>query len=98
MPSRSEPHYFARDFWREKGRNGMRPRLPRQYLKLFDQAGPDQIRGEASSNYLYSTVAAAEIACARPDAKIVAIFREPTDFVHAYYIQRRRSPLPDYEP
>jgi hypothetical protein len=47
------------------------------YLRLFDAARPGQLRGEASPSYLADAVAPYAIARARPDARILAILREP---------------------
>src|SRR5712672_1051216 len=79
MPDLKEPWFFAED---------MRPRFqpPRSappfetldaYLELFQDAGPGQRIGEASSSYLWSRTAASSIAALRPDARIIAILREP---------------------
>jgi hypothetical protein len=84
-----EPWFFATD---------MRPRFkpphvgdpPRDlaaYAALFAGAGPGQRAGEASSSYLWSTTAARGIAEAAPDARIIAILREPTSFLRSLHLQ-----------
>jgi hypothetical protein len=89
MPDLKEPWFFAED---------MRPRFqpPRSappletldaYLSLFDPAGPDQRIGEASSSYLWSSTAASGIAALRPDARIIAILREPASFLRSLHLQ-----------
>jgi Sulfotransferase domain len=89
MPELKEPWFFASD---------MRPRFqpPRsgppvdtleQYLELFDGAGLEQLSGEASSTYLLSRTAASDIARAKPDAKIIAILREPASFLRSLHVQ-----------
>jgi hypothetical protein len=57
------------------------------YLSLFDGARADQHVGEASTSYLWSRTAAARIAAARPDARIVAIIREPASFLRSLHLQ-----------
>lgn len=88
MPRVKEPRYFAFD---------MRSRLSevvaahRQtlegYLRLFVGARQDQLIGEASPQYLRSHVAAAEIAKLAPQARIIAILREPVSFLRSFHLQ-----------
>jgi Sulfotransferase family len=93
MPELKEPWFFAAD---------MLPRFqpPRsatpletldEYLALFDGAGPEQRTGEASSSYLWSATAARRIAELRPDAKIIAILREPASFLRSLHLQLLRT-------
>jgi hypothetical protein len=58
-----------------------------EYLSLFDGAAPGQRTGEASAWYLWSQSAAAAIAELRPDARIVAILREPASFLRSLHMQ-----------
>ena len=57
------------------------------YLALFAGAGPEQIIGEASPSYLRSHEAAARIAAVAPEARIIAIFREPASFLRSFHLQ-----------
>jgi hypothetical protein len=57
------------------------------YLQLFAHARPGQRIGEASSSYLWSPVAARRIAEVQPDARIVAVFREPASFLRSLHLQ-----------
>jgi hypothetical protein len=57
------------------------------YLSLFAGARPEQLIGEASPSYLRSTLAAQRIAAVAPDAKIVALFREPASFLRSFHLQ-----------
>lgn len=82
MPFHKEPLYFGSDLTR---RYGAMSRL--DYLRLFRAAGPDQRVGEASAWYLYSARAAGEIADEAPDARIVAMFRDPVDVMYAQHSQ-----------
>ena len=63
------------------------PRTLDDYLALFVAAGPNQRSGEASPSYLCSPVAAGRIAQLAPDARIVAILREPASFVRSLHMQ-----------
>ena len=66
---------------------GALPRTLEEYLALFAAARPDQRAGEASPSYLHSPVAAGRIAQLAPDARIVAILREPASFVRSLHMQ-----------
>jgi hypothetical protein len=62
-------------------------RTLQEYLSLFDAATQQQRIGEASPMYLWSATAAARIAEVQPDARIIAILREPTSFLHSLHLQ-----------
>lgn len=83
MPELKEPHFFATDL-------GAYPSVKtlKDYLELFAAAGPAQIcRGEASVYYLRSSVAIPKIREFNPDAKIIAMFRNPVDMVYSLHSQ-----------
>jgi hypothetical protein len=89
-----EPWYFSRDnpHPQENGERslaftGRKEVAFEDYLALFEEALPGQKVGEASSSYLWSTSAAARIAAVRPDARIIAIFREPASFLRSLHLQ-----------
>src|SRR5271165_1057296 len=79
MPAVKEPRFFASDQRSKYARQppSGRPRTLDDYLSLFAAARPEQRAGEASPQYLRSTVAASAIAAVQPDARIIAILREP---------------------
>jgi hypothetical protein len=64
-----------------------RPDTLEEYLALFAQARPGQHIGEATPSYLRSHDAAERIAALRPDARIVAILREPASFLRSFHLQ-----------
>lgn len=84
MPAQKSPHYFASE-------SGAAPERPpntlEDYLALFDDARPDQLLGEASPSYLRSHTAAALIAEVQPEARIIAILREPASFLRSLHLQ-----------
>jgi hypothetical protein len=89
-----EPWYFSRDNphpqtsgERSIAFTGRRAMTADEYLSLFTDARPGQRVGEASTSYLWSTSAAQRIAQARPDAKIIAIIREPASFLRSLHLQ-----------
>jgi hypothetical protein len=89
MPDLKEPWFFSpemRSPFRDKV-SGVRPETLQEYLALFSPAGPDRRAGEASSSYLTSLTAARRIAEVQPDARIVAILREPASFLRSLHFQ-----------
>jgi hypothetical protein len=92
MSEVKEPQFFATDQRSRLSRRGEQPsaRRPRTldaYTALFAAAGAEQLVGEASPQYLRSKVAAGAIAALRPDARIVAILREPASFLRSFHLQ-----------
>jgi len=61
------------------------------YMALFAGARPDQRVGEASPAYLRSGLAASRIAAVAPQARIIAILREPTSFLRSFHLQSVRG-------
>ncbi len=90
MSSVKEPEFFASDIWTRVGEG--------EYRRMFDDSDETQISGEASPNYLFSEVAAQRIADWNSEARIVAILREPMDFLYSYYLQLRRNATGFHEP
>lgn len=91
MPRLKEPRFLAADMAprpeqaaepRERGY----PQTLDEYLALFDGARPDQRVGEASTFYLWSQTAAARIAELQPQARIVAVLREPASFLRSLHL------------
>jgi hypothetical protein len=89
-----EPRFFAPElrsrFLRSRLRGLVPSKLPDTldgYLALFAGAGVEQRVGEASPSYLRSTAAAERIAEVQPDARIIAIFREPASFLRSFHLQ-----------
>jgi len=89
MPGLKETRFFAQELRSRFLRLGPRvlPETAEQYAALFASAAPSQRTGEASPSYLRSRSAAARIAEMRPDAKIIAIFREPAAFLRSFHLQ-----------
>jgi len=80
-----EPRYFAEDF-------SDRPiKEDRSYLDLFKDAPADALLGEATTDYLASEVAVDRILAVRPDAKFIAMLRNPVDMVFAMHAQERKN-------
>ncbi|HTU79278.1 MAG TPA: sulfotransferase [Solirubrobacteraceae bacterium] len=90
MPENKEP-YFLADELRPPAATprtfGHTPATLDEYMGLFAPAAPEQRTGEASAPYLWSRTAARRIAELRPDAKIIAILREPASFLRSLHLQ-----------
>jgi hypothetical protein len=83
MPTLKEPHFFASDL-------GSYPpiRTLQEYTKIFAGSSARHLRiGEASVYYLRSSVAIANIRDFNPDARIIAMFRNPVEMVHSLHSQ-----------
>jgi len=89
MCEEKEPWFFSSELYSRAP-----PRTPigipetlEDYLALFAAARPDQRAGEASTTYLWSAKAASAIAAVQPDARIIAILREPASFLRSLHLQ-----------
>lgn len=96
-----EPCYFARDLAADRTGGFLRFEDDRErYLALFEPAADAAVVGEASTRYLYSKDAAQLIAAQQPDARIVAVLRNPVDMIaslHAHKLAGGTEDLPDLE-
>ena len=77
-----EPHYFAPDFPTVR-----QVETIEDYERLFADAERTQLRGEASVLYLSSKEATAAILRRRPDAKLIAMVRNPLDMFVSWHNQ-----------
>jgi Sulfotransferase domain len=84
-----ESRYFAPELRTRFHRFGP-DRLPHtleEYLRLFTAAREDQRAGEASPSYLRSRHAAERITQLQPEARIIAILRDPASFLRSFHLQ-----------
>jgi len=87
MSAVKEPHYFSLDPERrhkavDRAQKPWADSLTYdadQYLRLFEAVDGERAIGESSSNYLCSAVAAERIKRQLPEARLVAILRDPVD-------------------
>lgn len=86
-----EPYYFAKDLCHE-GPGAFRQKTLDAYLACFADAGETQVCGEASATYLLSRRAAREIHAFDPDARCIALFREPVSFLRSLHLQLLKNP------
>src|SRR6202161_3650383 len=87
MPAVKEPSYFVPELRIGKRSTQRYPKTIEEYEALFADAEPGQLAGEATTAYLWSRDAARRIAQLRPDAKIIAILREPASFLRSLHLQ-----------
>jgi hypothetical protein len=85
-----EPMFFAKDCLEERSKYTRPTKYGTfdGYSSLFQDVKIEKIIGESSTRYLYSRVAARRIFNYNPSAKIIALFREPADFLISYHAQQ----------
>lgn len=93
MTELKEPMFFAEDLRRRfrPPRCGPLPTTVDDYLALYVGASQGQVRGEASTGYLVSRVAARRLASHRAETRVIAIFREPVAFLRSLHVQLLRE-------
>ncbi len=70
-----------------------------EYRTLFEGVTDETAVGEASHSYLYTPEAPDRIRHYVPEAKLLAILRNPVQRAHShfwYHVQHGREPLPDF--
>ncbi len=87
MPDLKETLFFARELHPGLKESDPQPDTLDEYLALFAGAQPGQRAGEASPSYLRSRMAAGRIAQLQPQARIIAILREPADFLRSMHLE-----------
>ncbi len=91
MPELKETRFFAPELHPGTRGDGLHPGTLEEYLALFAPAAPGQRAGEASPSYLRSEHAAARIAEVAPQARVIAILREPASFVRSLHLELLRD-------
>jgi hypothetical protein len=95
MPECKEPMFLAGDMSPRRGhesepRELQYPQTLQDYLALFEDATPRQRAGEASTFYLWSRTAASRIGELAPDARVIAILREPASLLRSLHMMYLR--------
>lgn len=70
------------------------------YLRLFSDGSHERIRGEASTGYLHTPGVAERIRHHVPEAKLMAILRNPIDRAYSAFLHAQRlglEPMSDFE-
>jgi hypothetical protein len=95
LSSSKEANYFAFEGepldYRGPGADFVNNSVPTwdAYLKLFTEAPNDAVIGDISPLYLYAPKAAERIRARLPDAKLVAILRNPIDQAFSHFLYAR---------
>ena len=93
MSPRKEPHFFEgmhSDFYRP-GRTTLPVTDLADYQALFEGVTDEKAIGEASASYLYSPKAPALIKRSIPDARLIAILRNPADRAYSNFLHCVRA-------
>ncbi|MHB8233754.1 MAG: sulfotransferase family protein [Solirubrobacteraceae bacterium] len=88
----NEPRFFAPELrLRDFRRTNETPKDLDEYKAWHAGAAPDQIVGDVTPSYLWSKQAAELIAKAQPEARIIALLREPASFLRSFHLQLLQS-------
>ena len=90
MCADKEPHFFCSDLHEQcKELHGklikFRYTSEPEYQSLFQGVKDELVIGEASTSYLYSSLAAEKIHGFNPNAKIIVLLRNPIDLMNSWY-------------
>ena len=89
MSPMKEPFYFSPDVTSGPRRRQLRHGRDEQaYLELFADAAEQRWVGEASTAYMVSSVAAGLVKEFVPDARLIAMVRNPVEVTHALHGER----------
>ena len=100
IPKVKEPNFFGyentkiEDFGGDAGEiNHYRNSVTnlQDYLALFNDARPGQIKGETSNTYMYHAGAPQRIKHYNPDMKLIAILRQPAGRLYSRYMHLARE-------
>jgi hypothetical protein len=90
MSPNKEPHWFSR-VQPAQGQDSRPVTSQEEYLQLFKGWNGEPAIGEASPSYLWDEKAPYRIKEAVPDAKIIAIVRDPVERAYSHYLMRVRE-------
>jgi hypothetical protein len=81
-----EPAFFSTEL-RIRDTPAETPKTLSDYATWFGAARPEQLVGDVSVSYLWSQQAPSLIAKAQPEARVIALLREPSQFLHSMHMQ-----------
>ena len=88
VPREKELYFFERDdLWRHG---------PAWYAERFAASGGEIAVGEGSPSYMYWPVAVDRMATVLPEAKLIAILRNPVERAYSHYLQWRFNKLREH--
>ncbi len=90
-------HYFDQNYWR--GERWYRGHLPSTFVRRRQErrVGAPIVTGEASPYYLFHPAAAERAARMFPNAKIIAVLRDPVMRTHSHWKERRRNDMEELD-
>ena len=97
---KKEPNFFGYEFTKVEDFNGDEQEIRHfnesvtnidDYLQLFEGAETGQMKGETSNTYLYHDIAPERIKHYVPNAKLIAIFRQPAERLYSRYLHLARE-------
>jgi hypothetical protein len=100
MSKNKEPQFFAYEGWQpdycgpgdaDAAANRLSVTNLKDYQDLFREVNQEKAIGEASTHYLYTPEASKRIKHYIPDAKLIAILRNPVDRAYSAYLHLRRD-------
>lgn len=94
VPRVKEPCYFAFAGYNEPfcgPGDDARVRSEAEYLALFEQAPDAKMAGEASPLYLWHPDAPARIRASVPNARLIAVLRNPADRAFSHYVHHKMA-------
>ena len=80
-----EPGYFSPDMGGATRLPYAYPHDEARYLALFEGATTEQLVGEASARYMSSREAPRLVSAFAPDARVIAIVRNPVDMMYSWH-------------
>ncbi len=87
MPDSKELYYFNHDYWHRPNVKNYRFDKPVSwYLSFYDDATPQQWKGEICPAYLMDQFAARKIHAFNPDVKLFAMLRNPIERAFSQYL------------
>lgn len=101
IPSRKEPNFYGYEIIDPEVKFADNPAEKAyyegcvtnldDYLRLFENAKPGQVKGETSNTYLYHDQVAERIKHYNPDMKLIAVFRQPAERLWSRYMHLARD-------
>jgi hypothetical protein len=100
VPKSKEPNFFGYENMKVEDFNGNQEEIAHfkrsvtrleDYLKIFEEAKPHQIKGETSNTYMYHEQAPEKIKYYNPDVKLIAVLRQPAGRLYSRYLHLARE-------
>lgn len=108
IPTVKEPNFYGYEhstedeFQNPEDLNHFRQSVAKldEYLRLFENALPNQVIGETSNTYMYHAGAPERIKYYNPEMKLIAVLRQPAGRLYSRFMhlaRENRTPTPTFE-